>query len=162
MPVRSSQEQSVDQTPATDAEMLRLGHRHLRFGWWCLWAFLSLGIILEALHGLKVGWYLDVAHSMRRLSWTLAHAHGTLLAIVNLVFGATLHRMPHWAKRSRRLASDGLLASTLLLPLGFFLGGLFPHEGDPGVGILLVPVGGGLLVISVLLIALNGRFDSRS
>jgi hypothetical protein len=143
-----------------DSETLRLGSRHLKFGWWSLWSFLLLGIVLEALHGLKVGWYLEVAYSMRRLSWTLAHAHGTLLAIINLVFGATLPRMTRWTARSRRLASDGLLASTLLLPLGFFLGGLFPHGGDPGMGILLVPVGGGLLLLSVLLIALNGRFDS--
>ena len=35
--------------------------RNLRFGWWALLAFLSLGFFLEALHGFKVGWYVSVS-----------------------------------------------------------------------------------------------------
>ena len=37
------------------------------------------------------------------------------------------------------------------LLLGFFLGGLFVHAGDPGLGILLVPVGAALLFAAVWL-----------
>jgi hypothetical protein len=40
------------------------------------------------------------------------------------------------------------------MPVGFFLGGLFVYAGDPGLGILLVPVGGLLLFVAVLLTAL--------
>ena len=55
--------------------------RHLRFGWRSLFVFLVLGVVLETLHGFKLGWYLDVGAEMRRLMFTLAHAHGTLLAM---------------------------------------------------------------------------------
>ena len=41
-----------------------LSRHHLRFGWWSLLVFLSLGIALETLHGFKIGWYLDVANEM--------------------------------------------------------------------------------------------------
>jgi hypothetical protein len=37
----------------------------------------------------------------------------------------------------------------VLLPTGFLLGGLFVYGGDPGVGVVLVPVGGALLVIAL-------------
>ena len=65
---------------------------HLWFGWWALLIFLALGIVLEMLHGFKVGWYLNVENESRRLMWNLAHSHGTLLAFVNLAFGNLYHR----------------------------------------------------------------------
>jgi hypothetical protein len=131
--------------------------RHLRFGWWSLLVFLLLGLVLEALHGFKVGWYLEIANGPRRFAWTLAHAHGTLLAVVNLIFGATMHRLPSGSPRTRWFASVCLLSATVVLPGGFFLGGLNPHQGDPGLGIFLVPVGGALLAAAVFLIALSCR-----
>jgi len=36
-----------------------------------------------------------------------------------------------------------------VLPLGFFLGGFGLHGGDPGLGVLLVPVGALLLLLPV-------------
>jgi len=141
------------ETRGTDAVPMR----HLRIGWWSLLVFLLLGLVLEALHGFKVAWYLEIASAPRRFTWTLAHAHGTLLAVINVLLGLMLQRLPGWQGRSRRLASDTLLAATFLLPGGFFLGGLFPYEGDPGFGIFLVPVGGALLAFSVMVIALNCR-----
>ena len=131
--------------------------RHLRFGWWSLFIFLLLGLVLEALHGFKVGWYLEIANTPRRFSWTLAHAHGTLLAVINLIFGGTMHRLPSGSPRARWFASVCLLSATVILPGGFFLGGLIPYQGDPGIGIFLVPVGGALLAIAVFLIALSCR-----
>ncbi len=47
----------------TNADYMRL---HLRFGWWSLLVFLLLGLVLETLHGFKIGWYLDVSNSIRR------------------------------------------------------------------------------------------------
>ena len=64
--------------------------RHLRFGWWSLLLFLTMGIVLEVMHGFKVGWYLDVGNETRRLLLRLAHAHGTLLSLVHVVFALTL------------------------------------------------------------------------
>ncbi len=128
-------------------------HRHLVFGWWALLVFLSLGILLEAFHGFKIGWYLDVSNETRRLMWTLGHAHGTLLALVNLAFAATLRMLQNLDAKMRSLASGGFLAATLLIPGGFLLGGFGIHSGDPGLGILLVPPGAVFLLSSVFLVA---------
>lgn len=120
--------------------------KHLRFGWWSLFFWLCLGLVLETLHGFKVGWYLDVGAEMRRLMFTLAHAHGTLLALVNLAAGLTAR-----AKNTDlpRGASGALVWGAVLLPAGFMLGGLWIHDGDPGVGVALAPVGGFLLLYGV-------------
>lgn len=134
-----------------------LTQRHLRFGWWTLLLFLTLGLALETLHGFKIGAYVNVSSETRRLMWTLAHAHGTLLGLVNLAFAFTVARAADWPARPRGVASACLRGSTLLLPAGFFLGGIFVHGGDPGIGILLVPVGGILLLASVFLCALGVR-----
>ena len=120
-----------------------------RFGWWALLFFVSLGFVLEALHGFKAGFYLDVSNETRRHMWTLAHAHGTLLSLVNIVFG--------FCQRSLglelALASRCLLGATVLLPGGFLLGGVVIYGGDPGLGIVGVPIGGLLLLTAVGLTA---------
>ena len=41
------------------------------------------------------------------------------------------------------------------IPLGFLLGGIAPSEGDPWLGILLVPLGAILLFIAVLQIIIS-------
>jgi hypothetical protein len=132
----------------------RLAQRHHRFGWWGLLVFLSLGIGLETLHGFKVGLYLDPPHQLRRLLWTLAHAHGTLLSLINIGFALGLNHFGNWAARRLKWASFLLIDSLLLLPTGFFLGGIGHTEVDPSPGVLLVPVGALFLLVSVALIAL--------
>jgi hypothetical protein len=71
--------------------------------------------------------YLDVSNETRRLMWTLAHAHGALIAIVNILYGLTLERD---ARADRAFASRALMAAGVVLPLGFFLGGLVYYGGD--------------------------------
>src|SRR4029077_9297332 len=93
--------------------------RNLRFGWWSLLVFLSLGGGLEALHGLKIGWYVDVGNDMRRLMFTLAHAHGTALALVNIAAGLTARTIP--GLEFRGSISFCLIWAGILFPLGFFL-----------------------------------------
>src|SRR5258706_9237296 len=114
--------------PADDRDLGFYIHRHLVFGWWALLAFLSLGILLEAFHGFKIGWYLDVSNETRRLMWTLGHAHGTLLALINLAFAATLEMLQNLGAKLRSLVSGGFLAATLLIPGGFILGGFGIHS----------------------------------
>jgi hypothetical protein len=126
---------------------MNLPLRHLRFGWWALLAYLTLGLALETLHGFKLAWYLGPGHEMRRLMLTLAHAHGTLLALVNLAAGLTARSVRSFVLA--RSASHALLGSSVLLPLGFFLGGWGLHGGDPGPGVLLVPLGALLLLYGV-------------
>jgi hypothetical protein len=125
--------------------------RHLRFGWLTLGVFALLGVVLESLHGFKIGWYLDVSNETRRLMWTLAHTHGTLLALVNIAFAATVFLLPARRAAFRAFASRLLRIASVAMPLGFLIGGLFPIAGDPHVGILLVPVGSVLLLIAIAL-----------
>lgn len=144
---------SEDRPAAEEGGAAQIGTTHFRVGWWALLAYLSLGIVLESMHGFKLRWYLDVSNETRRLMWTLAHTHGTLLSILNIVFASTVRQMPAWRGSGRVLASRCLLAALILLPLGFLLGGVFIHGGDPGLGVLLVPPGALLLLIAVLLTA---------
>lgn len=123
--------------------------RHLRFGWWSLLVFLTLGIALETMHGFKIGWYLDVSNETRRLMFRLAHAHGGLLGLVHIALAATLPSTGGGVQ----FASRCLIAASLLLPGGFFLGGVFIHGGDPGLGVLFVPIGGLALLLGVFLVA---------
>ena len=127
--------------------------RNLRFGWWSLLVFLSLGGVLETLHGFKIGWYVDVGNETRRFMFTLAHAHGTLLALVNIVVGLTVRILDRFALRSS--VSFALIWAAILLPGGFFLGGIVIYDGDPGLGVWLVPVGAALLFYSITRIAID-------
>ena len=126
---------------------------HLRMGWCLLSVFVVLGMVLEVMHGFKIGWFLDLANETRRLLLRLAHAHGVLLGLVNIAFALSL---PHRAPRSERVEvwiSRCVLLGSVLLPAGFLLGGLVVLGGDPNPAILLSPVGGLLLVAGVLGVA---------
>ncbi len=98
----------------------RLARRHLRVGWSTLLFFAALGTLLELLHALKLPWYLGVASETRRLMWTLAHAHGAALGLVNLALAAVCHLSPRPLPPA---ASSALVAGTILVPGGFLAGG---------------------------------------
>lgn len=134
------------------ADSADYSRRHLRLGWWTLLVFAALGLILESLQGFKVAAYLDVSNETRRTMWRLAHTHGTLLGAINILFALTLRSSTVTAAAASRI-SITLMAATLLLPLGFFLGGVVFYGGDPGIGVLLVPVGAVLLLLALFWIA---------
>jgi hypothetical protein len=153
---------------------------HLAFGWWALFLFLVLGIVLEALHAFKIGYYLDVSNETRRLMWRLAHAHGTLIALVHIAFALSLPSLAGEGSQedaesrseggdppaltlppALSLASRCLYGCAVLLPLGFFLGGIFVYGGDPGLAIVLAPIGALLGGLAVLLIARATRRGQR-
>ena len=90
---------------------------------------------------------------VRRLLFTLAHAHGTLLALVNIAAGLTARSVVRFDLRPS--VSFALIWAAILLPAGFFLGGIVIYGGDPGLGVWLVPVGAILLFYSVARIALD-------
>ena len=137
----------------TDPIQAGLSRRHLLVGWWSVFGFAGLGLLLEAFHGFKVGAYLDASNETRRLMWTLAHAHGTLLGLVHIAFGLTLVQLPRLQPAAVRMASQALVGASVFLPLGFFLGGVRFYAGDPGLGIALVPVGAVLLLAALWQIA---------
>lgn len=136
--------------------------RHLQFAWWSLVCYVILGITLEALHAFKISWYLGQPSEIRRLMWTLAHAHGALLSLVHAAFAFTYFALPTPVTRRLRLASGLLMAASVLLPGGFFLGGTFVFEGDPGLGIWLVPFGAICLLLAVFLTATDVVRGNRS
>lgn len=127
----------------------QIAYRHLRMGWLGLLVFVSMGGVLELLHGFKLGLYLDVSNETRRLLWTLAHAHGALLSLLQIGFAGTILMLPNWTGQAIEWASRCFIASLILVPGGFFAGGLFTHGGDPGLGVLLLPPGVALLFTAV-------------
>ena len=128
----------------------RLVTRHLRAGWWGLAVFVVLGAVLELLHAIKSPVYLDAGRETTRLLLRLAHAHGTLLSVVNIVYALTVHARPAAA---RPVASASLVASLVMIPGGFLLGGAWARGGDPGLGVLLLPAGAVLLLVASFVVA---------
>lgn len=126
----------------------------LRVGWWALAIFVTLGVALETLHATKAGFYLDEGNETRRLMWRLAHAHGTLIAVLNIVYGLCIRSD---VVSSSPLASRSLLAALVLLPLGFFLGGIGMKGGDPSIGAAFVPAGALALILGIVQVARVAR-----
>jgi hypothetical protein len=120
----------------------------LAFVWMTVWV--GFGLVLDTLLGTKQLFYLT--DPVRREMWRLAHAHGVLLSAV-FVLVARLHGF------GGRISPERLMSlGFLLMPSGFFLGGLTPVETDPGAGVWLVPVGG-LVYLLGLVSALLGHMD---
>lgn len=117
---------------------------------------MTLGVVLEVLHALKLGLYLDPDMATRRHLWTLAHTHGTLFALLQFAFAATLGVQQ---VRGVRWLSAALRAGLILVPSGFFLGGIGFAENDPGLGIILTPVGS--LIVLLAPYALWWQFRRR-
>ena len=124
---------------------------HLRASLLCLTGFLVMGLVLEAMLGLRAPGLVDDA--LRREFLRLGHAHGGLLALVNVGLGWALERLTTpstWAPRIRLAAWSG----SLLVGLGFAGGGLWHGATDPGPLVLLAPAGALMLVTSLLATAL--------
>ncbi|MGH1347350.1 MAG: hypothetical protein ACRBN8_37660 [Nannocystales bacterium] len=122
---------------------------HLRASLWSLALFLGMGMGLEVMLGLRVPALVDDA--LRREFLRLGHAHGGLLALVNVALAWALQHLatpPGWAKRIRLAAWLG----TLLVGFGFVGGAVWHGPTDPGPVVLLVPAGA-LLMLSSLLAA---------
>ena len=134
---------------STNEVAARITERHLTWGWVGLLVFASLGVTLELLHGFKVNMYLNVQNETRRLMWTLSHAHGTFLSLVHIVFAATVFiRQPEHVARMNR-ASTLFVIAGLLIPAGFFAGGIWVYGGDPNLWILLLPAGALCLLTAI-------------
>lgn len=104
-------------------------------------AGMALGLVLEGLIGYKTPSYLQ--DPLRRELFRLAHTH---LALLGLLVALCALGLSHWRVNAPAAACRALLAGALLMPLGFFLGGVSHPEGDPGPGIWLAPAGA-LLVL---------------
>jgi hypothetical protein len=119
--------------------------RCARFGWTSLALWALFGLALEAAHGFKLAAYLD--DGLRHTLLRLAHAHGVILALGVLAFGRAAPELyPGADVRGARRTGRLIRAGALLVPVGFALGAVSPHEGDPGLPVALVPAGALLLI----------------
>jgi hypothetical protein len=139
----------TDFAPSDASERQALARHHLRLGFGALTLFVAIGLVLETILGLRVPWYVDDAHATRRTMLTLAHAHGALLSLVHVAFALTASSSACRTIPSRT-TSRALFAALVLVPAGFFGGGWVIHDGDPGVAIFLVPIGGVALLAGLL------------
>ena len=140
---------AVAAAPAVAAPS-QAGAALLRQGWISLAVWIAFGILLEGFNAFRSPAYLDDA--TRRDLFRLAHAHGTLLNIV-LLLAAICARLD--LIRLGRVASLGLGAAAVLLPAGFFFGGLWRFNDEPGLAIFLVPIGAVLLLATAVYISLT-------
>ncbi len=139
-----------EKPPSPRARVSSFITTHVLWGVSGLFLYALLGVGLEFLLAYKVPAFVDVASSERRLLFRLAHAHGTLLSLLQLGFAFILtQKKTSTIGRRLRLASGALSAGTLLIPAGFFLGGLDARSGDPGLLVALVPGGAFLLLVGL-------------
>ena len=132
---------------STDDVAMHSARQSLRYGYSALLLFVMGGLSLEFLHLIKAPWYLE--NHLRRELWVLAHAHGALLALFNLIYAALLPRMVSAASAGRWLRWGAAL-----VPAGFFLGGIGNSEGDPSLAIVLTPLGA-LAVLAALVLCVR-------
>ena len=130
----------------------RLVERLLFQGWASIAIWMSFGLLLEGLLGYKIPAFLE--DGQRRELFRLAHTHGTLLSLV-LITSALCVRL--FEVRPPAVAVGALRLGALLMPLGFLLGGVWHPEGDPGVGIWLVPPGALMVIFGAIATALASR-----
>ena len=160
-PKKTTASESSTATVSHDDQVERnLAQRHFSIGWAGLAIFAILGLFLESMHGLKLDYYLDVRNETRRLMWTLAHTHGTLFSLANIALAATIHSL-NLDENRLSIASSCVLGALLIMPAGFFFGGVWLYGGDPGWGIILAPIGGILFVIGTALVAIATRNQNR-
>jgi hypothetical protein len=132
-----------------DDVAVALARHHHRVGWSALLVFVIAGLVLESLQGLRAGFYVDADVETRRTMFRLAHAHGALLALVNVAFAAGVRSGLLVDLAGATRTSRLLVFGSLTVPVGFFLGGVWFFDGDPGLGIVLVPVGALALVAAL-------------
>ncbi len=129
---------------------------HLRASIVLVTLFLASGLWLEAMYGLRAeGWVDD---PLRREFLRLGHAHGGLLALLNVAIAWTLERLQTPAAWARKIRVAALLGA-VLVGLGFILGGLLHGPSDPGLPVLAVPAGAMLLLSALSATALVRRGD---
>jgi hypothetical protein len=114
--------------------------------------WMSFGLLLEGLLGFKTPTYLQ--DDVRRELFRLAHAHGTLVNLLLLGAALACDRLEIAVSKTVRVS---LRTGVVLLPLGFFMAGVWHYESDPGVAIWLVPPSALLLIFALVALALSVR-----
>ena len=133
----------------SDSESARHPRSLIAQGWLSIAFWMSVGLLLEGLLGYKIPAYLS--DPQRRELFRLAHAHGTLLGVVLIAAGLCAERFAVGLPKAARRA---LRAGSILMPVGFFLSGIWHTESDPGLAIWLVPPGALMVIFGAVVLAL--------
>jgi hypothetical protein len=120
--------------------------RQLRAALGGLFLFVLLGVLLEAFHAFKWMGYLHVQNETRRMLLRLAHAHGTVLSLMQLGFALAGKAYPVLLESVR---PGAMLLAQVLIPLGFLLGAIGAVDGDPGPWIAFLPAGALALLVGL-------------
>ncbi len=113
-------------------------------------AWMSFGLLLEGFIGFRVSAYMSVP--IRREMFQLAHTHGTLLSILLLISALTISKDLVYPNK---LAILLLRIGTVLMPLGFLLGGIQPNKDEPNALVFLAPIGGILVILGIINLAFS-------
>jgi hypothetical protein len=107
--------------------------------------WMSFGLLLEGFIGFRVSAYMS--NVVRRELFQLAHTHGTLLNILLLITVLALNNrlismnsFPLWVLR----------IGTILMPIGFLLGGIWIRGEEPNSLIFLAPIGGIMVIFGMI------------
>ncbi len=119
-------------------------------GWVSVAVWMTAGLLLEGLLGYKIPAYLN--DLQRRELFRLAHAHGTLLAVV-VILAALCAK--HFEINLSRTPQRALQIGAVLMPVGFLLAGVWHTESDPGLAIWLVPVAGLMIIFAAISLAMG-------
>ena len=118
----------------------------LKMGWCTLAFWASMGLGLEAAHAFKWAPLMEDAWALTL--GRLAHAHGSGLALAFLVWCVAAR--PYLEPPRARAITGRFFAAIWFIPVGFG-GSIWGHsESDPGLLILAVPIGGVLLVWTLI------------
>ncbi|MCC6610683.1 MAG: hypothetical protein IT515_13545 [Burkholderiales bacterium] len=120
------------------------GRKNVGWGFLFLGLFMAIGFFLGYMHDIAPGkaqWIAQYA-SGTHFETRVAHAHGALFGLINVVAGLALLNLPIAAAEARWIS--WLALAGLLMPLGVLLHVLF------GVPPALVLLGGAAMIVATL------------
>ena len=147
-----SSQKTAEDIALSKPDLLEKTLSGLIFQAWCgIAVWMAFGLLLEGFIGFRTPVYL--LDPTRRELFRLAHAHGTLLSL--LLLGAA------FSLKQNSLAENkyGVLAlkiGTVLMPAGFFLGGIYTFGSDPNFLIIFAPIGGLGVILGAISLAISG------
>ena len=125
-----------------------VGKKNMVAGVWFLAGFMLYGFVLIYLRDFapdKAAWIAGNANG-KHFEATLAHVHGNLFALINLLVGYLLWALPIEDKAAKRVS--WLALAGLLMPVGILSEVLF------GLPPVLVIIGGISIVLSMLFLGM--------
>jgi hypothetical protein len=107
--------------------------------------WMSFGLLLEGFIGFRVSAYMS--NVVRRELFQLAHTHGTLLSLLFLV---TVLALNNRLISMNSISLWVLRIGTILMPIGFLLGGIWIRGEEPNPLIFLAPIGGVMVIFGII------------